>query len=248
VQFSDGATLLGTAPLSGGTASFSTSALSVGSHAITAAYSGDGTYAASTSSVLTQMVNPSFSTTTTVTSASNPSTYGQTVAFTAHVSSSSGTPTGTVTFLDGATTLGSSGLDAGGNATFSVSSLSVGTHTITAQYNGDGTFSGSTSSGLSQTVNKANTTTTLTSNHNPSNNSQPVAFTATVSPSTATGIVQFFDGATLLGSAPLSGGVASLSTSNLSGGSHSLTATYGGDGTYNGSTSAVLTQTVRGKK
>jgi len=99
-----------------------------------------------------------------------------------------------------------------------------------------------------QTVSKASTTTTLTSNHNPANNQQPVTFTARVSSSTATGSVQFFDGATSLGSAPLSGGVASLTTSNLSAGSHSVTANYGGDANYNGSTSAVLTQTVRGKK
>ena len=249
VQFFDGASSLGTATLSGGTASLSTSALSVGGHSITAAYNGDSTYAASTSSVLTQTVNGVLvGTTTALTSTPNPSTYGQSVAFTAVVSSLGGTPTGTVTFLDGATTLGSSALDAGGHATLSVSSLSVGTHTVTAQYNGDGTFSGSTSSGLSQAVNTADTTITLTSNHNPSNNSQPVTFTAAVSASTATGTVQFFDGATLLGSAPLSGGVASLTTSTLGGGTHSVTASYGGDGNYNGSTSAVLTQTVRGKK
>jgi Bacterial Ig-like domain (group 3) len=249
VQFFDGANSLGTIPLSSGTASFSTAAPAVGSHAITAAYSGDSSYAASTSSVLTQTVNASsISTTTALASSPNPSTYGQSVGFTAFVSSSSGTPTGTVIFRDGATTLGSSALDAGGFATLSVSSLSAGTHTVTAQYNGDSTFSGSTSPALSQTVNKANATTTLTSNRNPSNNQQPVTFTATVSPSTATGIVQFFDGATLLGSAPLSGGVASLTTTSLSGGSHPVTANYVGDGNYNGSTSAVLTQTVRGKK
>jgi hypothetical protein len=235
--------------LSGGAASFSTAALSVGSHAITAVYSGDSTYATSTSSVLTQTVNASLiSTTTALTSSPNPSTYGQSVGFTAFVSSSSGTPTGTVTFLDGATTLGSSAVDASGFASLSVSSLSAGTHNVTAQYSGSSAFSGSTSPARSQTVNKANTTTGLTSNRNPSNNQQPVTFTATVSPSTATGSVQFFDGATLLGSAPLSAGVASLTTSGLSAGSHSVTANYAGDGNYNGSASGALTQTVRGKK
>jgi Bacterial Ig-like domain (group 3) len=249
VQFFDGASSLGTAPLSGGTASLSTAALSVGSHAITAAYSGDSTYAASTSSVLTQTVSGTLiGTSTALTSSPNPSTYGQGVGFTAFVGSSSGTPTGTVTFMDGATTLGSSALDASGFAMLSVSSLSAGTHTVTAQYNGDSTFGGSTSPALSQTVSKADTTTTLTSNRNPSTRGQPVTFSAAVSPSTATGIVQFFDGVSLLGSASVSGGVASLTTSSLSLGSHSLTAQYGGEGNYNGSTSAVLTQTVRRKK
>ena len=249
VQFFDGATSLGTATLSGGTASLSTAALAVGSHNITAAYGGDSSYGASTSSVLAQTVNGTLiGTATALTSSPNPSTYGQTIGFTAFVSSSAGTPTGSVTFMDGATTLGSSTVDGSGFAALAVSSLSVGTHTVTAQYTGDSSFSGSTSSVYVQTVNKAGTTTTLTSNRNPSNNQQPVTFTATVSSSTATGLVQFFDGATSLGSASLSRGVASLTTSNLSAGSHSVTATYGGDGNYSGSTSAVLTQTVRGKK
>ncbi|KJY40339.1 hypothetical protein VR41_15120, partial [Streptomyces sp. NRRL B-1568] len=59
-----------------------------------------------------------------------------------------------------------------------------------------------------------------------------------------TGTVSFFDGATLLGSAPLVGGVATLSVSTLSVGSHSLTATYNGDTNFAGSTSPVDTQTV----
>jgi len=187
-------------------------------------------------------------TTTALTSSPNPSTYGQNVMFTAFVGSGSGTPTGTVTFFDGTTSMGSSALDANAFAMLSVSSLSTGTHTVTAQYNGNGTFATSTSSALSQTVNKANTTTSLTSSRNPSNLGQLVTFRAVVSRSTATGVMQFFDGATLLGSAPLSGGIASLTTSSLSVGSHSVTAQYGGDGNYNGSTSAVLTQTVRRKK
>lgn len=57
VQFFDGLTSLGIATLSGGTASLPTSALTAGSHSITAAYSGDGTYSSSTSAVLTQTVN-----------------------------------------------------------------------------------------------------------------------------------------------------------------------------------------------
>ena len=249
MQFFDGATSLGTATVSSGTASFSTAALSAGSHSVTAVYSGDSTYAGSTSSALAQTVNAALiSTTTALTSSPNPSTYGQSVGFTAFVGGSSATPTGTVTFLDGATILGSSTIDASGFAALAVSTLSAGAHNVTARYNGNSAFSGSTSPVLLQTVNKANTTTTLTSSRNPSNNQQPVTFRAAVSSSTATGIVQFFDGATSLGTAPLSDGVASLTTSALSAGSHSVSANYSGDGNYNGSTSAVLTQTVRGKK
>ena len=99
-------------------------------------------------------------TTTAVSSSANPSVFGQSVTFTATVSSTSGTPSGTVTFKDGATTLGTGTLS-GGAATYSTSSLSVSGHTITAVYGGDTNFTGSTSSGLTQTVNKGATTTAV---------------------------------------------------------------------------------------
>ena len=88
-------------------------------------------------------------TTTTVASSANPSTSGQSVTFTATVSP--GSATGTVTFKDGTTTLGSATLS-GGTATYSTSALNIGSHTITATYSGDGSHNGSTSSSLDQTV------------------------------------------------------------------------------------------------
>ena len=97
-------------------------------------------------------------------------------------------------------------------------------------------------------VNKAGTTTTLRSSSNPSKSGSPVTFTAGVSASSATGSVQFFDGSTSLGTMPLSSGMASLTTSTLGGGKHSITAVYGGDGNFAGSTSAVFSQMVTGKK
>jgi hypothetical protein len=165
-----------------------------------------------------------------VSSSLNPSTYGQSVTFTAAVTSTAGTPAGTVTFMDGATTLGSGTLNATGQTAFTASSLLAGSH--------------STSPGLAQMVNKAGTSTSLASSMNPSASGQTVTFTASISPSTATGAVQFFDGSTSLGTANLSGGAASLSTSALSVGSHSIAASFSGDGNYNSSNSAPLTQTV----
>jgi hypothetical protein len=248
VQFFDGVNSLGTVALSGGTASLTTSALAVGTHFITATYSGDTTYGGSTSSAVTQTVAAgTIGTTTQVTSSLNPSAFGQQVTFSATVSPLSGA-TGTVTFMDGAITLGSSTLNGSSVATFSTSTLAVGTHSITAQYNGDGSHTGSTSPPLSQTVNKAATTITLTSNDNPARTGQPVTFTATVSPSAATGTVQFFDGSTSLGTVALSGGQASLTTSTLSAAKHSITAVYSGDANFASSTSAVLSQNVTGKK
>lgn len=88
------------------------------------------------------------------------------------------------------------------------------------------------------------TSTLLSTSLNPSVFEQQVTFTAGVAPSTATGTVQFLDGATVLGVATLSAGSASLSTSSLSVGSHSIAAVYSGDASYAASTSPAVTQTV----
>jgi len=96
----------------------------------------------------------SFATTTALTSAANPSIFGQPVAFTATVSSAAGTPDGTVEYLDGSLLLGSESLVAG-VAQFATSSLTAGDHQITALYDGDTAFV-SSSAVLTQTVNKAN--------------------------------------------------------------------------------------------
>jgi hypothetical protein len=247
VQFFDGATSLGSVGLSGGGAALMTSTLSAGSHTITAVYSGDSTYATSTSAALTQVVTGVVvSTMTALSSSPNPSTFGQSVSLVATVTPASGTitPTGSVTFRDGTTVLGTAALNSSGVATLGTSSLGVGTHTITAQYGGDSTDSVSSSNAVSQTVNKAGSTTKLTSNRNPASAGQAITFTATVSPSAATGTVQFFNGSVSLGTAAVTNGKATLTTSGLSNGAHSITAQYSGDGNYNGSTSGVLTETV----
>jgi predicted secreted protein len=173
------------------------------------------------------------------------------VTFTATVaaiSPGSGTPTGTVTFKNGTVVLGSGTLSSG-KATFSTSALTVGSHSITATYNGSANFNTSTSAVLTQTVNKAATSTTMTSSLNPSKLGQTVTFTAIVAAvppasGTPTGSVTFKDGATVLQTMSLSSGKATFSTSALTVGSHSITVTYNGSANYNTSTSSVLTQTV----
>lgn len=152
VQFFDGATSLGTGALAGGAATLATSALSVGTHPITAVYSGDADDAASTSPVLSQVVNaaPPAATTTSLASSLNPSSFGQAVTFTATVSGGT-SPTGTVQFRDGATVLGTVAL-AGTTAAFTTSTLAVGTHAIAAAYGGDVDDTASTSAPLSQVV------------------------------------------------------------------------------------------------
>ena len=266
-------------PLSGGMATFSTSALSVGNHSITASYSGDhnfnatGSDAGSTANTLTQTVNKA-DTATSVTSSTNPSTYGQPVlvVFTATVSPvqpGAGTPTGMVTFEDGGVALtgfSTVGLT-GGMATFSTTStqLVAGTHSITAVYNGDIDFNftgfdpGSTATALMQVVNKADTTTSVSPSMNSSIYGQAVTFTATVTPQysgTPGGSVTFKDGGLVLAGSStvnLSGGTASFTTTadQLMAGNHPITAVYSGDfnfiatGGDNGSTATTLTQIVQ---
>src|ERR1700730_5992408 len=105
VTFKRGTTVLGTGTLSGGSASFSDSMLTVGTKSITAVYAGDSNFARSTSKAILQIIRKTTSTTS-LTSSLNPSIFGQSVTFTATVAPQfSGTPTGTVTFYDGTTTL-----------------------------------------------------------------------------------------------------------------------------------------------
>ncbi len=189
-------------------------------------------------------------TATTVTSDLNPSLFGQSVTFAATVSSTAGTPTGTVIFYDGSTQIRSSAL-VNGSISMSTSSLHAATHSITAAYQGSSAFAASTSAVLSQVVNSAATTTTLTSSPNPSIGGQTVTFTATVtsaSPVTPFGTVIFYDGSTPINQGMLSGGSVSRSTFSLSIGTHSITAVYQGSdsGSFDPSTSAVVTQVVNG--
>ncbi len=154
VTFSDGATTLGTATISSGTAILNTSSLVVGSHSITAAYAGDSNFTISTSVALTQTVSQA-GTAAALTISPNPANAGQTVTLTASVTAiapGAGTPTGVVTFLDGATTLGTSTLNDAATAIFGTSSLSAGSHNLTASYAGDTNFTTSTSTPMVLTV------------------------------------------------------------------------------------------------
>lgn len=160
VKFYDGGTsgtLLGTASMQPkGTANLSDLVLSVGSHPITAVYSGDTVFAGSTSNTVTLVVNKA-TRNVTLASSANPSKSNQQVTFTASLPTSTApvaNPTGTVTFFDGTTNLGTASLTSGAQATFSTSALATGSHSITARYNGDSNFNSATSAVLTQTVKK----------------------------------------------------------------------------------------------
>ena len=147
VTFRDGTTVLGTVDLNAsGQAAFTTSTLSGGDHNISATYGGSALFDASNAS-LTQTVGPA-ATTTAVGSSPNPSGQGQSVTFTATVTRSSTPVTeGTVTFFEGTVVLaGPITLNASGQAAFSTSSLTVGSHTVRADYAGTPSFAASNGS------------------------------------------------------------------------------------------------------
>lgn len=181
-------------------------------------------------------------------SSSNPSTYAQSVTFTAIVTGGS-TPTGTVNFKSGAATIGGCGavLVTGGQAACTVNNLSVGNRIITAMYSGDAANPSATSDGMIQAVMPVNTATTLDSTVNPTTFGQGATFTATVTGLAPTGTVAFKDGVTTMagcGSRTVVASIATCSTSTLSAANHGITAVYSGDSNNAASTSAAFDQLV----
>ena len=185
--------------------------------------------------------------TTAVTSSANPSVFSQPVTFTATlaaVAPGAGTPSGTVQFKTNGVNFGSAvGLSSGSATSPAISSLAVGSYTVTADYSGDSGFN--TSSGAltgSQIVNMANSLTAVASSANPSLSGQQVTFTATVTPAapgtgTPTGTVQFkINGVNFGSPVALTGGSASsLATTNLAVGNYAITVDYSGDSGFNAS-------------
>jgi hypothetical protein len=252
VTFSNGGTVLGTAPVVNGVATITVPSLPIGSNPITASVAETATTNAATSPATIVTVAVGTSTVTLISSA-NPAAFNQAITFTASVPS---TATGTITFRDGSTVLGT-GAISGGTATLTTSSLTIGTHPITAAYGGDTAYSSSTSAPLAQVVGKLPTTTVLTQSAGSQLMNGAVTFTATVSSTapTPTGTVTFLDGTTVLGTVALNtnGGVvvgfqltgtAALTINTLSGGSHTITAVYSGDNTFLSSTSTPLNNIV----
>ena len=259
ITFYDGSTALGTVALSGTSSSDSLPvSLSAGPHSFTAVYSGDGNFTGSTSSALVK-TETGVSSATKLTASADPVLIGQPVTFTATVSQYAtsttstqyGTPTGSVTFVDGSTTLGTAKL-AGGVATLSgVTFAAAGTQTVQAQYSGDTVF-GTSSATMGEYVDSP-TTVTLTSSANPSAYGQSVSFTVLVAATNTSstvappGQVGFsVDGGTPI-LVTISGGKAVLSTSSLmTVGTHSIVASYAGNSTYyyGASQSTPLSQVV----
>ena len=247
----DGSTNLGNLNLTSGQGSLTIPALSAGTHIFSAVYGGDGTHQGAASSAFIQFVSQA-TTTLGLNSTVNPSVTGQVTTFIASLSVSApgaGVAVGSVVFYDGGSPIGAAPLNVGGNATLTASNLGVGSHSITAVFAGNASFTGATSPPISQTVNAA-TTTTLAASNSPTVYGQSVALWATVSAAAPgmgapTGSVTFFEGSAPLGTVNLNGsGTASLTLPLLAVGGHSITAVYAGISAFSGSTSSLATHTV----
>jgi large repetitive protein len=237
ITFYDSGTSIGTGTISGTTATFSTTTLALGSHSITAGYAGSTDYNSVTSIVFTQAIlaTPTLSVATSAT----PTTYGTSVTFTATISAG---PTGSITFYDSGTSIGTGAISSG-KATLAISTLSAGTHSITAGFAGNPDYAQVTSSAISQVVNKATPTIGLVSSTNPSSYGASVTFTAALS-SGPTGTVTFKAGSTTLGTGTISGTQATFTTTALALGTSSIAATYAGNTNYNTVTSSAVSQVV----
>ncbi|HEY1921342.1 MAG TPA: Ig-like domain repeat protein, partial [Tepidisphaeraceae bacterium] len=248
VTFMDGSTLIGTVALNATThqAVAFTRSLPIGSNTIIAIYNAGGGFVTSSTS-MAQAVNAV--TTTTVATSTNPITFGQVVAFTATVSSPSGSPVGSVTFTDGSTLIGTVAVDPiTEQAVAFTGSLPTGSNKITATYNGAagngaGGFSASSAS-LTETVNQGiPTTTTVIASSATIQIGQAVAITATVTAASGspTGTVTFMDGSTLIGTVNLNPTThqAVAFTLSLPAGLDNLIAIYNGDGQFSPSSSSV---------
>lgn len=144
VTFYDNGNPLGTVALSSGSAQLTTSSLTIGIHTLTASYTGGAGYLPSSAPSVSETINKAASSLA-LNSSANPAAIGASVTFTATVSGSVGTPSGSVAFTDGITPLATVALS-GGVATYTTTTLTGGSHTIHATYAGNATYASSTNS------------------------------------------------------------------------------------------------------
>ena len=249
VRFFDGATLLGTATLSGSTATLVTGGLAAGSRTIEARYDGDGSFLIGSRTAAHVVATTGGTPSIIVTSSRQPASTGQSVTFTASITVAT---TGTIQFYDGATLLGSASI-ASGLATFTTSSLAAGSHAVWARFTGTAGAPPAFSPVFVQAVNGSGwkdrtSTLALVSSANPSALGTTVTFTATASGSsgTPTGRILFLVDGFVVGDptgVAMTNGQAAVSIATFGGGRHKVTATYLGNSNYRGSNGA-LTQTV----
>src|SRR5207248_7186857 len=233
-------------PLAGGQAALPISSLTLGNHHIQATYNGDGNFAATAPAQATVTILPA-ATSATLSSGRNPSVYGQAITLNAHVTAiAGGTPSGNVTFLDGANALGMVATDNAGFAQLTTTALTAGVHSLTVAFaDPNQNFTGTSSAPQPQTVTAAATRTEILSSANPWDPSKPtlqlIATVAGQFGGEVTGSVNFIDSANgALGSANVVSGTATLPSGLLSNGLHTITATYVADSNNQGSSDGLM--------
>jgi hypothetical protein len=247
VTFQADGIAIGTVPVLNGLATLAVSNLSVGSHSIAATFTGNGNFLNSVSSAITYETTRGQ--TKTDLAADHPgSVYGQVVHFTATVSvvaPAAGQPGGNMTFQADGNAIGTVPV-VNGTAVLETASLHAGSRSISATYNGDANFNGSTASALQLSIAKAVTHVDATAHGvvigaSPSINvSVNVPARSDLVPS---GTVTVSEAGAILGSSPLAHGVVSLILSPLPAGDHTLTVAFSGDADF-ASSSATVIQTV----
>ena len=233
VSFFNGATLLGTAIASGGVASLSVSSLPVGTHAaITAVYAGDGNFTGSTSPLISRTVTVAPQ--AIIFANPGPQTFAPagTLALTASATSgltvtfASTTPA--VCTVSGAT----------------ITTVSAGSCSIIASQPGDTNYAPAPDVAQTFSILPLGTTITLVSSPNPSQAGQAVTLTATIAPTTATGLVTFRADGASIGTATPAAGTAQIVTTALAAGTRSLTAEIAASPGHTAATSTAITHTV----
>jgi hypothetical protein len=256
VAFADGSHQLGVATVDdAGHATLDVSTLAVGSHSVVATYSGDDVYNGSASAPANVTVARA-DVDVTLSTPDDTTVSGQAVPFTATVAAhapGAGVPTGSAQLVvDGHDTGAPVDLVDGVAVFDPVTTFGAGSHTVAVSYGGDASFRPGNAS-TTQSVTRADTTTSLMATPSPSAEDQTVTITATVAAvapgsGAPTGTIVFRADGDVIGAAPLaaSGGSsqAALETSTLAPGSHTLSASYAGDGDYAGSESAGVSHTV----
>src|SRR5580704_11708719 len=290
VSFFDNDSYLGTATVTNGVAQWTTTALTAGTQSILAAYTGSTSYNQSQSEPVLEVVdevgnggtgtggptggggagttgNNGLPNTTTVLTASTAEiTVGGSVTFTAHVTPVAAT--GTVSFFDNDSFLGTATVT-NGVAQWTTTTLTAGTQSILAAYDGSASYNQSQSEPVLEVVDEVgnggtgaggptggggagttgnnglpNTTTVLTASTAEITVGGSVTFTAHVTPVAATGTVSFFDNDSFLGTATVSNGVAQWTTTTLTAGTQSILAAYDGSASYNQSQSEPVLEVV----
>ncbi len=251
VALSVAGTAIGSVTLSNGSGKLvaSTAGIGPGTYPVLASYPGDSTYGPSSKTINITVLagGPSATTTTVSVPGSVAANQAYTITATVKKTSGSGAPTGTVTFKQGSTTIGTGTLNGSGVATLNTAApATIGSYTITASYPGDTSDTASSGTATLHVGGPSTTTLSVSPTTVKSGASTNVTITVAGSGATPTGSVSLLTGSTVLATVNLSGGKASFSasTAGYPTGTYILHATYAGNSTYAPSSSGNVTVTI----